>query len=661
MQTENLEKDVSEKETAYDYRDAEGKVIYQVVRLPGKKFFIQHFSETGECIKGLGDKDPVLYRLPEFIQGIESNKPVFICEGEKDADNLASFGLISTTCPMGAGKWRDSYTASLKGYNSAIVIADKDEPGRAHAQGVATNLHKAGMNVKIIELPDKNGCAVKDFTDWQEAGGSIDELTEIINSVGEWEPAPKLSSEYEMLVDEYGETYYPKQNGGIASINQRFWAACHARENIELYEPNEKKFFRYDENTGLYSPLSEDLIKHEIAGNLLNISRQQGIPSLEEKITDTILKHIASLMKGMTEKQDAFRKSDEKKFVHLDNGVMTFEAGNTAFVPFSPDFYSRNKSPIPYDPDAKCVRFLNELLYPAVTPEDAVLLQKYTGMALLGKNIIQRLLLLEGKPARGKTTLSLIVQKLIGVKNVSELRTRHLDERFETYRYISKTLLVGVDVPGEFLMEKSAYKIKGLVGGDTFDAEQKNGTGSFLVTGDFCTIITANSRLRVRLDHDSGAWRRRLLIVKFESEHEPKKIPGFADILIKEEGSGILNWALEGLVMLLDDVEKYGDIYRNDKQEEVIDRLLAESDSLRFFLEDMVVADLSGSLSVQEIIEAYAIYCPEKGWHSKPITSIERELSGLMLKLFKTTRVNGIRRDGKNVRGYNRVSFKKES
>jgi len=41
--------------------------------------------------------------------------------------------------------------------------------------------------------------------------------------------------------------------------------------------------------------------------------------------------------------------------------------------------------------------------------------------------------------------------------------------------------------------------LKGLVGGDWFDAEQKGGTGSFQLQGTFNALITSNARLRVRL------------------------------------------------------------------------------------------------------------------------------------------------------------------
>ena len=68
--------------------------------------------------------------------------------------------------------------------------------------------------------------------------------------------------------------------------------------------------------------------------------------------------------------------------------------------------------------------------------------------------------------------------------NVTQLRTKHLAERFELFRYLKRTLLVGVDVEADFLSTKGAAVLKGLVGGDWFDAEQKGGTGSFQLQGD---------------------------------------------------------------------------------------------------------------------------------------------------------------------------------
>jgi len=95
-------------------------------------------------------------------------------------------------------------------------------------------------------------------------------------------------------------------------------------------------------------------------------------------------------------------------------------------------------------------------------------------------------------------------------------------------------------------------------------------------------------------------------------------------------------------------------------QEGVVDTLLAESDSLRHFLANQIERDNHSDLSVAEIVETYAEYCPSKGWSSKPITIIHRELEGLMLELFGTSKANSIKRDNKSNRGFRRVKFKNQ-
>jgi phage/plasmid-associated DNA primase len=196
------------------------------------------------------------------------------------------------------------------------------------------------------------------------------------------------------------------------------------------------------------------------------------------------------------------------------------------------------------------------------------------------------------------------------------------------------------------------------VGGDWFDAEQKGGTGSFKFQGSFSVFVTSNARLKVRLEGDISAWRRRLLIVRYEGPPPARKIPDFAELLIQEEGSGILNWALEGLLMLMEDINgNSGDLVLTDRQKNVVDALLAESDSLRHFIENRVVIDYGSDLAVEEIVEAYAEYCPEVGWNPMHITEIQRDLPSLMLELFRTTKSNDIRRNDKARKGFRNVAF----
>lgn len=463
------------------------------------------------------------------------------------------------------------------------------------------------------------------------------------------------------IIQRYGVPVFftkPDSNGTcyVKGINEAYWAGLYAAEHVVLYEPDERAFFRYDAETGVYAVISPEAIKDAISYRMLEVSRQdESMRPLENLRTEKNLNAITSRLKGIIEHRHAF--TDRPRAVHLANCMLRLDGGDFRPEPFSPEFRSRNRSPISYDPTATCPRFLNELLLPAVHPEDAILLQKMAGLALLGENLIQRFLILDGEPGRGKSQYGIVLQHLVGRENVTQLRTRHLEERFELFRYIRRTMLVGVDVDADFLSSKGASTIKGLVGGDLMDAEQKGGTGIFQIEGKFNMLMTSNCRLKVKLQGDVGAWRRRMLIVRYESPPPKVKIPNFGELLIREEGPGILNWALEGLRMLLKDIEETGDIRLTDRQSGVVDSLLAESDSLRFFLRECVKRDKGSDLTVSEIIQAYAHYCPDKGWDPLPESRIGSQLGSLMLELFQTAKSNSCQRDGRATRGFRGVAF----
>jgi len=458
----------------------------------------------------------------------------------------------------------------------------------------------------------------------------------------------------------YGEPFYTNDKGALTGINEAYWAGMHAAENEILYEPDEQVFYQYSADSGLYEIESADVVRKKISARMLEASRQSNTFDLQKKRSNTTLNSVASHLRGIVERRGVF--AEKRRFIHLANGVMVFNEGNIELQSFSPEFRSRNRSPIAFDENATCERFLNELVRPAVHPEDVELLQKFAGMYLLGYNPAQRFLILDGEAGRGKTQFANVMQGIVGMANVTQLRTKHLAERFELYRYLKKTLLVGVDVEADFLSTKGAAVMKGLVGGDWFDAEQKGGTGSFQLQGNFNVLITSNARLRVRLQGDLGAWRRRINIVRYEAPPPPKIIYDFGTYLVRTEGSGILNWALMGAQKVLNEIpEAGGDFILTERQRGIVDSLLAESDSLRNFLQARVVADAEGDLTVTEIVEAYAAYCPERKWQALPITEIQRQLEGLMLDLFGVSKAHGVEREEKTQRGFRGVKFRDEA
>ena len=454
----------------------------------------------------------------------------------------------------------------------------------------------------------------------------------------------------------FGEPFYTNDKGVITTINEAYWAGLHAAENIVLHEPDEKTFYRYSADTGIYEVESMDAIRSKISTRMLEASRQANAFDLQKKRTATTLNNVIAHLRGTVEQRGAF--AERRKVIHLANGVMVFTGADAELRPFSPEYRSRNRSPIAFDEDAKCDRFLNELVLPAVHPEDVELLQKFAGLMLLGDNRAQRLLILDGEGGRGKTQFANVMQGLVGMPNVTQLRTKHLAERFELYRFLKKTLLVGVDVEADFLSTKGAAVLKGLVGGDWHDAEQKGGTGCFQVQGNFNVLITSNARLRVRLQGDLSAWKRRLSIVRYEAPPPARKIPDFGAFLVRTEGSGILNWALVGAQKLLSEIpDGGGDMVLTRRQHEIVDSLLAESDSLRHFLQDCLVVDDHRDVTVTELVEAYAAFCPERKWQALPITEVQSNLETLMIEIYGVTKRHDIKRNDKGQRGFNGVAF----
>lgn len=143
---------------AYAYTDEDGQLLYEAIRYryqDGTKTFRQRRPDPdhpGQWLWELNDTRLVLYRLPEVLKAIRDGKPVWIVEGEKDADNLAAIGMTATSSPMGAGKWsKGSYSDSLMGA-TCYILPDNDDPGWAHAREIAQSLEEKAKLARILDL-----------------------------------------------------------------------------------------------------------------------------------------------------------------------------------------------------------------------------------------------------------------------------------------------------------------------------------------------------------------------------------------------------------------------------------------------------------------------------------------------------------------------------
>jgi 5S rRNA maturation endonuclease (ribonuclease M5) len=154
--------------SAYDYTDAAGKLLYQVVRFEPKAFAQRQPDGAGGWI---WRKSPVqvLYRLREVIE----SSIVFVVEGEKDVETIRSHGLTATCEAGGANApWLPQFTEALRG-REVVLIPDNDPPGRARVGRIARALLGSVARLVILELD-----GAKDASEWFAKGHSELELIE---------------------------------------------------------------------------------------------------------------------------------------------------------------------------------------------------------------------------------------------------------------------------------------------------------------------------------------------------------------------------------------------------------------------------------------------------------------------------------------------------
>jgi len=141
--------------TYYVYKDARGLLYMRVTRTSGKSFPTQHWDD-GRWVNGW-PATAIPYRLPELLAA-PATEPVWICEGEKDADNVAALGLITTTNPGGASKWQPELAQWFEGKQLAYVLEDNDDAGRMHTSKIQSS-PSSRANCSIFRTNCRDGLA----------------------------------------------------------------------------------------------------------------------------------------------------------------------------------------------------------------------------------------------------------------------------------------------------------------------------------------------------------------------------------------------------------------------------------------------------------------------------------------------------------------------
>lgn len=461
------------------------------------------------------------------------------------------------------------------------------------------------------------------------------------------------------IVAKYGEPYSLGKKGQIIKLNEQYFATFFMAVFLSMYYVPENCFYLYSIETGGWEKVTKNKM-FELVGRFIHeYALFFKDPEISDKRSKNTVLTILEYLKGQAENKDAFDVTRQNIFyIHCSNAMLVFDAVRQTWKTeeFSPEYFSRNVSPLVYSKGAKCPRFLEKLLGIAMTEDDIKLLQLYVGQCLLKRNLSQTGLLCTGMPGGGKSTLANIIEGIVGHFNCTELRLEHVGGRFEIGRIRGMTLLTAKDVSSAFLSLNGSKKLKALTGGDRITTEYKNSNNFTEIEGIYNVIVTSNAILRIEFDDDVDAWRRRLLWIKFERPPTTEKIIDFDKILLKEEGSGILNWGLAGAAKLL---RSGGKINKTPEQEARVDMLISYSRPFEVFAKQFIQSKPGITITTSEAVAAFMKFCKKIDCPLLPERKVQRVFHQWMRSEYGAVLRTDIQRNGKNKRGYSGYQLRK--
>ena len=476
-------------------------------------------------------------------------------------------------------------------------------------------------------------------------------------------PAAWFAAKFPALPASHGDAVqeaFPPENKGrpfVKDVSEDFLSATLGETGTPaaptVFVADEDRFYTYSPAEGIYCHARESKLSADLSALLLEGARacltQFDTRNLEFKFRDSSnLRGVLARARGLLEVKQAFFETDLMEFVPCKNGML--RVADRVILPFGPQYRRRNKLAVAYDAAATSQLFIETLLQPALEPDDIDLLQRWCGLALIGVNLAQRLVILTGTAGGGKGTVIRIINGIIGPTNVGTLRPDLLSERFELGRLLGKSLLYGADVQENFLNCKGASVLKALTGGDPVTLEFKGSNERPEIICRFNAIVTCNSRLTVHLEGDAAAWRRRLAIIEYRRAKPGTVIANLSERILADEASGVLNWMLDGL----DKIRADGwQLRLTPAQEKLVDDLLLESEGDVVFAKESLRKDAMESLTVAQSYEAYVGFCNDRGWTAMAKKKFSNSIGDTVTRQFGLTVRNDIPDEsGKAQRGW---------
>jgi putative DNA primase/helicase len=278
-------------------------------------------------------------------------------------------------------------------------------------------------------------------------------------------------------------------------------------------------------------------------------------------------------------------------------------------------YLSTIQYPVGYTNNKKIDRweqFLSEVL----EPDSILLLQEVLGYLLTLDNRAKKMFLLFGPTDCGKSVILSVLTAIVGKEYVASKTLQQLcdpDKPFASFALWGKVLNICGDLPATPL--KDTGIVKQLTGEDLMDFEQK-GKDSF---SEYCLarlLFSANQMPPSYNDRTNAFYNRLLLIAFPHSIPKSKQDEYLTSYLIDNELEGIVNWAIEGYIRLIQNKYQFT---QTESGAKVIEDYKKSNNPAIDFFEECCIFDPTYASTSGDLYSQYCKFCMDNGL--KPLSA----------------------------------------
>jgi putative DNA primase/helicase len=313
---------------------------------------------------------------------------------------------------------------------------------------------------------------------------------------------------------------------------------------------------------------------------------------------------VAAVMQHLEGLPECQVQESSEPLIALTNGLLDLKT--MEMRPHTAKFFSTLCLPFPYDPSAKCPRWLTflESLWGNDTQSIATL-QDWFGLVLLRDTSLQKMLLLVGPKRSGKGTIARTLTALLGKENVGSPTMSQMAGNFGIAALVGKSLGIIPDARLDGRTSQAVIeRLLSISGEDRLDIDRKY--RDILSSVRLRTLLMVLSNEIPRFPDESGALASRFIVLQCTESFAGREDTGLEEALGKEL-PGIFNWALVGMKR----VAATRKLVQPESALEAVRDLHSAGSPIETFARDigLVAGDEQLRIGVDDLFAKYAAWC----------------------------------------------------